>query len=954
MKKLVLFLLFISNLGFAQLYQGPASGSVPNGVIVSTGTMLDGFSGDKLSPYIRKKPRNKINFTAYPDYMNRVSPKAPEGANYMNDPLIGMQQDSPDPTIFKSFQGFSDPGGYIPPDFYLAAGPTHIIGTDNGRIRIWDKNGNLVKNIVSDSWFSSTVNAASTFDPKVLYDHFAKRWIMVWLDQDDATARGYYLVSVSADSIPLGTWYNYALPSNVNGSTPSNSWGDYQGVGFDNQALYITSNQFVFGGNFQGTKIRIIPKSELYANTAGPVSWNDLWDIREPNSFARTFGARPTIMYTASSDYYLLVQSPFSTGTFITLYKIANSVTNPVMTAVNVPVTQYTGPPTAGQLGGGSLNIETGGSSFKYEPVFKDGFIWAVHSVKNAAFTNYSSIRYLKINTTLNETAEDVAMGADGFWHFYPSLTVDKDNNIAVTYSRSGTNEYIGAFYTSKLNSDPPGLSGSKLIQAGKANYVKDFGSGRNRWGDYTGIWRDPSDGNNFWMLTQYAESPANTWAGWLTGVRLIPFSGVRIYSNKDSLDFGVREVSFPSDTLSFTLTSQGQDTLSISSIQLPNTQFQMLTNISFPLKLGYNQTQEVKLRFVPSAAAVLRDSLFIHSNDPQTPHRKLILKAKGFFINPSVAGTVYGLTGSQSNGSFISINKSTGAGTLIGLSGYSDITSISIRPSDNIVFGITAGTVSSRLVRINSSQGDAYPYKDVPIGGIRAIAFDSNNDLYCATQNGVLYRYNIVTNDTHYVGSTSIANLYAIAVNPINGQLWGVAVNNKIYKINKSNASFIQVGVPGFSITPSITFNHQGKLYGTSGLGVQQGILIQYDTASGSAVQIGSTGFTALNSIAISQQTVGIQNISSELPVSYSLNQNYPNPFNPVTNIKFALPVSSSVKLIVFDALGREAAVLVNENLNAGTYNYRFDASKLSSGVYYYRLNAAGFTDVKRMVVIK
>ena len=168
---------------------------------------------------------------------------------------------------------------------------------------------------------------------RLLYDHFAKRWVMVWLDQDDASARGYYLVSVSADSIPIGTWYNYALPSTVNGSTPSNSWGDYQGVGFDNQAIYLTSNQFVFGGNFQGTKIRIIPKSDLYANTAGPVNWKDIWDIREPVSFARTFGARPTIMYSTSSEYFLLVQSPFSTGTYVTLYKITNPVTSPVMTA---------------------------------------------------------------------------------------------------------------------------------------------------------------------------------------------------------------------------------------------------------------------------------------------------------------------------------------------------------------------------------------------------------------------------------------------------------------------------------------------------------------------------------------------------------------------------------------------------------------------------------------------
>lgn len=947
-------MLVLSNVGWAQLYQGPASGSVPSGVIVTTGAFLDMYSGEKLSPYVRKKLRNKINFTPYPDELNTVLPKAPAGSNYMNDPLAGVQSDSPEPTVFKSFQGFNDPGTYIPPDLYIAVGPTHVIGVDNGRFRIWDKEGRLVKNFSADAWFSSTLSGVGAFDPKVMYDHFAKRWVMVWLDQNDATSRGYYLVSVSADSTPIGTWYNYALPSTLNGTTNSGSWGDYQGVGFDNQAIYLTSNQFAFGGNFQGTKIRIINKADLYANNAGPVNWKDLWDIREPSGFARTFGARPTIMYSTSSEYYLLVTSPYNTGTYVTLYKITNPVTSPVMTAVNVPVTSYSGPPSGNQLGGSTMLIETGGVSFKYEPIYKNGFLWAVHSVQNPSFTAYSSIRYMKINTSTNATVEDVAMGASGFWHYYPSLAVDKDNNIAITYSRSGTTEYIGAFYTSRLNSDPPGLSGSKLIQAGKANYVKDFGGGRNRWGDYSGIWLDPSEQNNFWMLAEYAESPVNTWGAWVAGIRLVPFTGAKLFPDKDSLDFGVKEVTYPSDTLMLTITSQGQDTLQISNIQLPNNQYQMLTSVSYPIKLGYNQTKDLKFRFVPSAPQVNRDSLTIFSNDSQKPQRRIILKAKGFFINPSVAGTIYGITGSQSNGSFISVNKNTGTGALIGLSGFADITGISIRPSDNVMFGITAGGTTSRLVRVNASWGDAYAYKDVPIGGIRAIAFDVNNDLYCASQSGLLYKYNIQTNDSHYIGNTGIGSLYSIAINPINGQLWGVALNNKIYKINKTTGASNQVGVPGFTITPSITFNHQGKLYGTSGLGAQVCSLISYDTATGVASLIGSTGFAALNSITISQQTVGIENISSEVPDSYSIHQNYPNPFNPVTNIKFEIPKNDFVNLTVFDALGREVAVLVNENLTPGVYNYKFNAANIASGVYYYRIKSSDFSAVKRMVVIK
>jgi hypothetical protein len=98
----------------------------------------------------------------------------------------------------------------------------------------------------------------------------------------------------------------------------------------------------------------------------------------------------------------------------------------------------------------------------------------------------------------------------------------------------------------------------------------------------------------------------------------------------------------------------------------------------------------------------------------------------------------------------------------------------------------------------------------------------------------------------------------------------------------------------------------------------------------------------------------VAIQNISNELPDSYSLSQNYPNPFNPVTNIKFSLPKSANTKLTVYDITGREVAQLVNQQLQAGTYNVDFDASHLATGAYFYRLEAGEFTEVKKMILIK
>jgi hypothetical protein len=86
----------------------------------------------------------------------------------------------------------------------------------------------------------------------------------------------------------------------------------------------------------------------------------------------------------------------------------------------------------------------------------------------------------------------------------------------------------------------------------------------------------------------------------------------------------------------------------------------------------------------------------------------------------------------------------------------------------------------------------------------------------------------------------------------------------------------------------------------------------------------------------------------------SYSLGQNYPNPFNPVTKINYSIPKSSNVKISIFDILGQNVESLVNEKQDAGTYSVEFDASKLSSGVYYYKIEAGEFTSIKKMTLVK
>lgn len=102
-----------------------------------------------------------------------------------------------------------------------------------------------------------------------------------------------------------------------------------------------------------------------------------------------------------------------------------------------------------------------------------------------------------------------------------------------------------------------------------------------------------------------------------------------------------------------------------------------------------------------------------------------------------------------------------------------------------------------------------------------------------------------------------------------------------------------------------------------------------------------------------------GINQIGSEIPSSYSLSQNYPNPFNPSTKILFAIPRwrgegGWKTILQVYDVMGREVQTLVNERLQPGTYESTFDGSALNSGLYFYKMMTDGFTETKKMILIK
>jgi hypothetical protein len=932
-----------------QFYQGPAAGSVPSGIVMNTNTFP---LGEPLYPGPLLRPvKNKELVRPLSDRVNPIQATGPEGSNFYSDPSVLGVRTAPPPITRASFAGIPMTNA-VPPDPHLAVGPNHIMQVVNTTFRISDKSGNTLKTINADSWYGSLVASAFVYDPKVVYDHFAGRWIMVWLDMSIGAQRGNYLISVSDDDNPLGVWYSWALPSTVNGSTSDGTWADYQGVGFDHRALYLTSNQFTFGGSYSYVKFRIIDKNWLYAETPGSVTWTDFWDLRDAwgNSM---IGTRPAISYSLPTDYYLVGNSPFVTGNYMVVYKVLEPLTNPSLFAVHVPVVASASNPNAVQPNG-AAPLEGGGfnGGLHCEPVYKDSSLWIVHAIRSGTSNQYSSVRYVRIDVNTDTATEDVAFGADGYWLIWPSLAVDRDNNIAITFTRTSTSEFPAAAFTWRLQTDAPGLRPTEVFRPGAATYAV-LADGRNRWGDYMGITLDPVDQNDFWMYTETVPAQ-NTWGTWVHGMRVVPFIGARASFSSEALNFGSIEAGF-SDTLSLTLRNTGSDALSIASFAPRDSSFTLLGIPSFPIVLATYDSLQFGVVFHPAAHGSVIDTLVMVSNDSTHPQERIALRGKGVEIGTAVPGVLYASSAGP-GGSLYSLNTTTGAATLLGPTGVNDLHGLAVHPVTHEIIGVHAPGAQATLYRVSSLHGDALPLATVQVQNMRAIAFAGNDTLFGGTTSGGLIRVNALTGDTALVGTASGVAYSEFTFHPNTGTLWAcvrpVLVNrDRIYTVNTATGAATLVGATGDgTITPSITFDALGTLYGLKGTGTSVSTLISIDTLTAAGSAIGSTGVTGLIAIAARTDSAGSvavdEPVQSGIPQDFILLANYPNPFNPETRIGYGLPEACEVSVRIYDVTGREVIVLAGGVQPAGFHSVVWNGtsrtgSQVASGVYFYALDA-------------
>jgi hypothetical protein len=343
------------------------------------------------------------------------------------------------------------------------------------------------------------------------------------------------------------------------------------------------------------------------------------------------------------------------------------------------------------------------------------------------------------------------------------------------------------------------------------------------------------------------------------------------------------------------------------------------------------------------------------------------------------------------SEGLWVSFNQgAVWQGHLYLIGSNNNIFSILVRDNNQTIY---IGTRTG--VRKSTNGGGSFnPVNNgIPANSwVRDLAAKTDGSIYAATTNGVFRSTNTGSSWQQFSGVTpgdTVVKLciYDLGADGNNQTLIGGTNNGKAYEegaelflasffvANNTNefsgmdalgvalfmTQFNESGDPGacFTMFKDAVWVHEEHNEGLTGSRpisvVAVNPVIRTDNTSTADVYLGYYEGTGTGAKVFKRTfPIGILQISSEIPKEFSLSQNYPNPFNPMTKIKFSVPNSSNVNITVFDVLGRHITTLVNEKLNAGTYETEWNANSMPGGVYFYRIETEDFSETKKMILVK
>lgn len=291
----------------------------------------------------------------------------------------------------------------------------------------------------------------------------------------------------------------------------------------------------------------------------------------------------------------------------------------------------------------------------------------------------------------------------------------------------------------------------------------------------------------------------------------------------------------------------------------------------------------------------------------------------------------------------------------LANLTIYSLITS-----GTNLIAGTQDG------IFLSTNDGAVWSYKGLTGNLIFGIA-EIGSNLFAGGYGGGVFRSS--NNGTNWVEVNNGLTNTAVQCLTVNGTNLYAGTFSGVFRTNDNGANWINtLGLAG-TIVNTLTESGSNIFAGTSGGGIY---LTSNNGLNWASVGLGMPN-TTINTLAVngaiifagalngnvyrrplSEMITSVKILSNEMPIDFNMSQNYPNPFNPVSNIKYQISKSSFVRIKLYDLLGRETLTLFEGDQKAGYYLLTVDGNNLASGIYYCRINAADFSKVIKMSLIK
>ncbi len=431
--------------------------------------------------------------------------RAPEGMMKVTSPS-GTREVSPAPDT--TFQALYDNGHSIPPDVNGVAGLNNLMVTLNTQVRIQDREGNNLMTTTLSNFWEPMPNNGATFDPKILYDPYNDRWIMVTPSSSNSNESRIY-IGVTATDDPMGDWYMFWIDSDPQNIT----WFDYPSIGFNKKWIVVSGN--MFGGDFYST-VFVIDKAAAYAGN----------DNVPYTRFATNLGFTlvPSITYDSVADnMYLISTSNGNSGGYgyIKKFKLSGDTQNPQFDyegSIGIPQTWDGGEGDFLPQLGSSHKINSVDSRME-NVIYRNGKLWAVHHVFlpvnnpqrcavqwwNLDAADGTLLDYGRIEDTTNL-----------FSFAFPTIAVNNNEDVFIGHDVFSQTQYASAGYSFKAHYDTAFRSYYQY-KDGLAPYYKKYGGTRNRWGDYSATCVDPVNGYDFWTIQEYAELPdgQDKWGTW-------------------------------------------------------------------------------------------------------------------------------------------------------------------------------------------------------------------------------------------------------------------------------------------------------------------------------------------------------------------------------------------------------------------------------------------------------